>query len=295
MSNYSINDLEKLSGIKAHTLRIWEKRYGLLSPKRTSTNIRYYDDDDLKRLLNIAFLNRNGVKISKIAQASREEITSKVSEVMMNRAEISQSANDEVDSMVVAMIDLDELKFVNHLDFLSQRYSFEEVMRLVIYPFLEKIGVLWQVGTITPAQEHFISNLIRQKLIVAIDSVGVELVDDESRVFVLFLREGELHELGLLFYSYLLKSRGEKVVYLGQSVPFEDLKQVVKIHDPDFLLTSFISPLALDDYKDYVNKLNTNFPSLSVLLTGAYALGNKIENLENVHVLTNMDDLDHLI
>ncbi len=295
MSNYSINDLEKLSGIKAHTLRIWEKRYGLLSPKRTSTNIRYYDDDDLKRLLNIAFLNRNGVKISKIAQASREEITSKVSEVMMNRAEISQSANDEVDSMVVAMIDLDELKFVNHLDFLSQRYSFEEVMRRVIYPFLEKIGVLWQVGTITPAQEHFISNLIRQKLIVAIDSVGVELVDDESRVFVLFLREGELHELGLLFYSYLLKSRGEKVVYLGQSVPFEDLKQVVKIHDPDFLLTSFISPLALDDYKDYVNKLNTNFPSLSVLLTGAYALGNKIENLENVHVLTNMDDLDHLI
>ena len=295
MSNYSINDLEKLSGIKAHTLRIWEKRYGLLSPKRTSTNIRYYDDDDLKRLLNIAFLNRNGVKISKIAQASREEITSKVSEVMMSRAEISQSANDEVDSMVVAMIDLDELKFVNHLDFLSQRYSFEEVMRRVIYPFLEKIGVLWQVGTITPAQEHFISNLIRQKLIVAIDSVGVELVDDESRVFVLFLREGELHELGLLFYSYLLKSRGEKVVYLGQSVPFEDLKQVVKIHDPDFLLTSFISPLALDDYKDYVNKLNTNFPSLSVLLTGAYALGNKIENLENVHVLTNMDDLDHLI
>ena len=225
MANYSIKDLEKLSGIKAHTLRIWEKRYKLVEPKRTITNIRYYNDEDLKRILNIAVLNRNGLKISRIALFDNMEICNKISELSKN----IYDTTSQIDNLVISMIELNEKKFENILSANIQQYGFEETVLHTIYPFFEKIGILWQTGAINPAHEHFISNLVRLKLCVAIDRIETDEKTNSKR-FLVFLPEGELHEIGLLFYYFLIKKYGYKVppvvvpeehytvVYKGQSL-----------------------------------------------------------------------------
>src|SRR5688572_1728818 len=169
MGKYSIKELEKLSGIKAHTIRIWEKRHRLIEPQRTNTNIRFYSDDDLKKIINVSVLNNNGLKISKIAGMSGDEMHRKIMELTTTKSE----ATIHIDQLVIAMVELDEEKFERILAGLTLRFGFEQTVVDVIYPFLEKIGVLWQTHHITPAQEHFISNLIRQKVIVAIDSLPI--------------------------------------------------------------------------------------------------------------------------
>lgn len=263
MARYSIRDLEILSGIKAHTLRVWEKRYGIIEPKRTDTNIRYYDDDDLKKVLNIAILNNSGLKISKIASLPDDQIQKQV-------VIITEDSKDEVnqlDSLVLSMIDLDEAKFEKNLSNSIIKLGFEETVTRVIYPFLEKIGILWQVGSINPAQEHFISNLVRQKIIVAIDKLEPNCEEDCKKA-LLFLKEDELHELGLLFYQYLLKKNGVKVIYLGQSVPMEDLETISKIKDPDLIVSSFISSLSHTDFKKYIQQLAEKFPGKKIYIGG---------------------------
>jgi DNA-binding transcriptional MerR regulator len=207
---YAIKDLEKLSGIKAHTLRIWEQRYGLITPKRTPTNIRYYDDEDLKFILNIALLNRNGIKISKIAQMNRSEITGKVSELSDFRFEDGA----QLDALTLSMIEMDEYKFERIVATNIQQTGFERTMLEVIYPFLDKLSLLWLTGSIHPVQESFISNLIRQKLIVAIDRLPMP-GGREVQKLLLYLPEGERQELTILFMHYLAKARGYHVVYLG--------------------------------------------------------------------------------
>ena len=260
MANYSIKDLEKLSGIKAHTIRIWEKRYNLVEPKRTGTNIRFYDDSDLKRILNIALLNRKGIKISYLANLDDNEICSKVKS-------ISNGDHDNeyaIENLIMAMIELDERRFEKILSHAIIRDGFETTLINVIHPFFEKIGILWLTGAINPAQEHFMSNLMRQKLIVAIDGI-IEESSVNAKNFILYLPEGELHELGLLFYTYLLKKRGHKVTYLGQSVPFDDLHTVMNIRPSDFILTSFQSSITGINIKEYISKLSSNFPPQGIL------------------------------
>ncbi|MEX0883706.1 MAG: MerR family transcriptional regulator, partial [Cyclobacteriaceae bacterium] len=204
MKYYSIKDLEQLSGIKAHTLRIWEQRYKILKPKRTETNIRYYDDDDLKLILNVALLNDNGFKISKIAKLNMEDIKSEI----LKLTERSFKFDDQIHALIIAMVELDEERFEKIISTNILKIGFELTMINIIYPFLSKIGILWQTGSIHPGQEHFISNLVRQKLIVAIDG---QMYTGGGKKFLLFLPEGELHEISLLFSSYLLKSNGHKV------------------------------------------------------------------------------------
>lgn len=262
MANYSIKDLEKLSGIKAHTLRIWEKRYNLVEPKRTETNIRYYDDDDLKRIMNIALLNRKGMKISHLANLDDREICSKINDLSGSE----QDNEYTLDNLVLSMIELDEKKFEKILSLSILRDGFETTLVNTIYPFFEKIGVLWLTGAINPAQEHFISNLIRQKLIVAIDNT-VEEITSGSKTFILYLPEGELHEIGLLFNHYLLKKRGHKVIYLGQSVPFDDLNSVTKIRPSDYIVTSFNSSITGIDINKYLKNLGTRFPEHTILFS----------------------------
>ncbi len=218
MAHYSIKDLEKLSGIKAHTLRIWEKRYQIVKPSRTDTNIRYYCDDDLKRILNISILNRHGLKISRIAGMTDAQL----SEQVMHLAQATGDHESQIEQLTIAMIEMDEERFEKTLSKSIMTVGFEETVLTIIYPFFDKVGMLWQTGSINPAQEHFVSNLIRQKLLVAIDSQNYPH-NPESRRFLLFLPEGELHELGLLFFHYILKKHGHQVIYLGQSVPFADL------------------------------------------------------------------------
>ncbi len=271
MANYTIRDLEKLSGIKAHTIRMWEKRYGLIEPMRTSTNIRTYCDDELKKLLNISILNRNGFKISRIACLSMEEINTKINQLTKN----SDDTETQIENLAISMIDLDENKFEKIISRAIIQLGFEDTIVKIIYPFLDRIGVMWQTGTINPAQEHFVSNLIRQKLIVAIDS-QVYNGGNYSKSFMLFLPEGELHELGLLFFSYLIKKRGHRIIYLGQSVPIQDLITVYRIRPADFLLTAFVSSINGNSIKSFIQKLSEDIQKPTV-----YISGDRTKNLQD--------------
>lgn len=239
MNDFTIKDLENLSGIKAHTIRIWEQRYNFLKPQRTDTNIRYYSNEELKTLLNIALLNKYGFKLCHIDRMQPEEICAKVLSLQEAQAVEERIVND----LVRYMIDLETNKFESTLKKYIQANDIEKAFRAIVFPFLEKIGILWQTGNIMPAQEHFVSNIIRQKLIVAIDSVTPSL--KSSKKAVLFLPEGEHHELGLLFLYYLLKRQGTHVTYLGANVPISDVQNVIEMIKPDIAfihLTSACRP-----------------------------------------------------
>jgi len=263
MASYSIKELENLSGIKAHTIRIWEKRYNLIVPSRTETNIRYYCDKDLKRLLNIAILNRQGIRISEIAKLSDEELSERV----VNMASDSGDAAQNIEQLVIAMVDLDEVKFDRILSRYIMHEGFENAVIRVIFPFFERIGILWQTGTINPAHEHFVSNLFRQKLMVAIDNIMVT-DNHKAKKFILFLPEGEYHELGLLFYNYLIRKSGQIVYYLGSSVPFNDVLETSKMVNPDYFFTTITSLLTRDETVKYLKNLSKAFPLQKILVTG---------------------------
>lgn len=262
MGNYSIKELEQLSGIKAHTIRIWEKRYSLIEPQRTTTNIRFYSDQDLKKIMNVSLLNSHGIRISRIAEMSDDEISKKIIEISQVNGDLSVHINQ----LTVAMVDLDEEKFEKSLSGLFLRYNFEQTVTEIIYPFLEKIGILWQTDHITPGQEHFISNLIRQKMIVAID--GLPLPSTERKKVLLFLPEGELHEIGLIFYHYLARKAGYRTIYLGQTVPHTDLRQVYDVHKPEILITCITSPRSSPSLEEYLRILATDFPCEQILVSG---------------------------
>ncbi|RZM22202.1 MAG: MerR family transcriptional regulator [Pedobacter sp.] len=234
-STYSIKDLEQLTGIKAHTIRIWEKRYGVIAPGRTDTNIRYYSNEDLKKLLNIGLLNQHGYKISDISDMTEEEVAEKITSISLTQHD------DFEDRLMVSILDLDEVSFSKIIERLIIRHGFEGSMVNHIFPFLGRIGIMWQIGTINPAQEHFFSNLIRNKIIAATEQLPVSN-SSQAKVVVLFLPEGELHEIGLLFYNYAFRKRGYKTIYLGQSVPYKSLERVYDTIHPSIVVTSVTNP-----------------------------------------------------
>jgi DNA-binding transcriptional MerR regulator len=288
VSTYSIKDLEQLSGIKAHTLRIWEQRYNLLSPKRTDTNIRFYDDDDLKLILNVALLNDNGFKISKIASMASAEIRNEV----IKLTERSLTHDDQIHALTISMIEMDEERFDKVLSGNISKLGFEQTMLNIIYPFMSKIGVLWQTGAINPAQEHFISNLVRQKMIVAIDG---QKRFSGGKKFLLFLPEGELHEISLLFATYLIKSKGHKVIYLGQSTPKDDLLSVYKVHQPEFLLTVITTSPSAEYAQEYINSLSERFSDSQILVTGYQVIGQDLTLPSNVRQMNYIRDIKEML
>lgn len=286
MSSYSIKDLEHLSGIKAHTLRIWEQRFNIISPGRSDTNIRYYGDKDLKLVLNISLLKEHGYKISEIAKLSPEELLKEVLSV----SEGQLSYPDQIHSMTIAMIDLDEGRFEKTMSTSILQFGFENTVINIIYPFLNRIGILWMTGSIAPAQEHFISNLIRQKMIVAIDG---QLLRDSpsSKKFILFNPEGEFHELGILFASYLIRARNHKVIYLGQSLPFEDLEFVCTLHKPHYIFTSITTTWEKDELQAYILRLSQAFPSMDVFMSGLQVVRHELQLPDNVKVIRHARQL----
>ena len=289
MGQYSIKELEKLSGIKAHTIRIWEKRHHIVEPGRTDTNIRLYSDEDLKKIINVSLLNNHGIKISRIADMTHEEINRKI-------VELSEQKSDTtifIDQLIVAMVDLDEERFEKVLSSLFLRFGFEKTITDIVYPFMEKIGVLWQTENITPAQEHFISHLIRQKLIVAID--GLSTKPNRTERILLVLPENEWHELGLLFFHYLVRKDGYKTIYLGQSVPMKDVVSVVNVHQPDILITSIISSPFGIKIDDFLNQLSDTFPTQRVLVSGYQTRFLKRKNFKNIEIFHNALDLKALL
>ena len=286
MSNYSIRDLEHLSGIKAHTLRIWEQRYNIITPKRTDTNIRIYDDQDLKLVLNIALLKEHEYKISEIAKFSAERLSKEVITI----SEKKHTYPDQIHALTIAMIDLDEAQFEKIMATNILKFGFEDMMINIIYPFLSRIGILWVTGSIGPAQEHFISNLIRQKLIVAIDGQVIR-PNPYSKKFVLYLPENELHELSLLFANYVLRARHNKVIYLGQTLPFDELVYVCESQKPDYIFTAITSTPAQNETQVYVSKLEKRFPNIQILLTGYQVIGQGIETRADTKIITHINQL----
>jgi len=286
VSNYSIKDLEHLSGIKAHTIRIWEQRYSFINPSRTDTNIRYYDDQDLRLILNVALLKDNGYKISKIADMSVKDMQESVLKI----TEKNLKYPDQIHALVLSMVDLDEDRFEKIMSTNILKIGFEKTMINIVYPFLSKIGVLWQTGAINPAQEHFISNLVRQKLIVAIDGQFVS-IHEKSKKYVLYLPEGELHELSLLFSDFLIKSRQNRTIYLGQSLPLHDLEEVYNIHKPDYLLTVLTSTPGPAEVQGYVDTIAEKFKDSTVLLTGYQVVGQDLEVPDNMVIFNRLEEL----
>jgi DNA-binding transcriptional MerR regulator len=261
--NYNINDLEKLTGIKAHTIRIWEKRYNLLEPERTESNIRYYTANDLKRLLNISILNKNGLKISRIAELKPDEISEKVIELTTRSGDVE----DQVQALIMAMFHLNLPRFEKLLTVLYINRGFENAYTDIISPFLTKVGFLWQTGTISPVQEHFAASIIKRKMSVAIDGL-LASYNEKSKNYILFLPEGEQHEISLLFAYYLLKKNNQNVTYLGASVPFTGIDEINTFHKSEFLVTSFTSAYSLNRVKDYIELVSNRFANQTIIVYG---------------------------
>lgn len=287
MAKYSIKDLEHLSGIKAHTIRIWEQRYNCFCPDRTSTNIRYYSDEDLKYILNIAFLKDRGFKISNIIKLSKAEINKEV----LSHSEVEMPQKEQIHALTLAMINMDERKFDKVLSNSLLILGLEKAMLHVIYPFLHRIGILWQSGSINPCHEHFISNLVRQKLIVAIDGID----QGEGPKVLMFLPEGELHELGLLFAAYIFKTRGFQLVYFGQTVPYDDIILANQTLKPDMVFTIVTSYPEQDSAKKYILDLGKLFQEKPVFITGSLSKDDLSEKTSNVRFMANPEDLINVL
>jgi DNA-binding transcriptional MerR regulator len=261
MSDFTIKDLENLSGIKAHTIRIWEQRYNFLKPQRSCTNIRYYSNEELKTLLNIALLNKYGFKISHIDKMQPAEICEKV--LSLREAEAIQERI--INELVKQMVDLKTVEFENTINHYVGEHGIKKTIIEIVFPFLEKIGILWQTGHIMPAQEHFVSNIIRQKLIVAIDGLPF---NPSGKSCVFFLPEGEYHELGLLFLSYLVKSHGCRNIYLGANVPMRDVESVILTLQPELAFVHLTSTSPSFNFERFLNQINQKIPHIPTIISG---------------------------
>lgn len=226
-NTFSIKDLENLSGIKAHTIRIWEKRYNVLEPMRTDTNIRFYDLSCLQKLLNITLLHDYGYKISKISKMPEEKIPSLVREIISQKS----AKHHAISSFKMAMMNFDQTLFSSTYNNLLSEKSFKEIFYDVFIPLMNEIGFLWQTDTITPAHEHFLSYLIKQKLLINTEKLQLIAPTKIDKIFVLYLPMNEIHELGLMYLNYEIIFKGYKTIYLGESVPTENLKSLRNYFD----------------------------------------------------------------
>lgn len=289
MNAFTIKDLENLSGIKAHTIRIWEQRYSFLRPQRSKTNIRYYCNDELKTILNIALLNKYGFKISHIDKMSADQITEKI--LSLNQADAVQERL--LNEMLQHMVDLDSDKFEAVLDGYIRQKGIDKTINFLIFPFLEKIGILWMTSHINPAQEHLVSHIIRQKLVVGIDSVFTHIMT--KKTVLLFLPEGEHHELGLLYMHYLLKNRGIKVLYLGANVPLKDLEFVAKFKTPDYIYTHVTCLPGRLSFEKFLAQVSQRISQFPVIISGQLAQAYPKKPAENIHLRKSMQEVQDFV
>ncbi len=285
MTKFTIKDLENLSGIKAHTIRIWEQRYSFLKPCRTDTNIRYYSNDDLKTILNISILNKYGYKISHINNMSVNDVQARVAELNLAGAQQERIVNE----LIQVMVDLDIAGFEKIIDKQIAANGIEKVILRIIFPFFERIGILWQTGHINPAQEHLTTNIIRQKLIVGIDQAKPVL--RLKRSFLLFLPEREHHELGLLLVYYLLKKRGAEVFYIGANVPLKDAQFVNDTKKPDFIYIHLTSTSPGFNFEKFLKQTSEKISKPKIIISGFPTHGYKKvlpKNVEFKHSLVEL-------
>lgn len=270
MAEYKIKDLENLTGIKSHTIRIWEKRYRILSPDRTDTKIRTYSDSELTHLLTVSMLNRNGIKISKIAKLSQEDMNNLLWDIKVNK-----EPEYSMDKLLLSLVSLDEELFKETLANLLESEGLEKTYTDHLIPFLDRIGIMWLIGSVNPAQEHFMSNLIRQKIISEIDKQEIPASTEKS--VLMYLPEHEWHEMSLLFYHFLLRSKGIPTFYLGQSLPYESLVECIEKLKPNYILTSWLTAVDEKLVVGYFKKLNSDYPNLDVFAGGPQIKANSKE------------------
>jgi DNA-binding transcriptional MerR regulator len=288
MAEYKIKELEVLTGIKAHTLRIWEKRYGIIEPERTETKIRTYTDHELTLLLNVALLNKSGVKISHIAKMSQKEINERVFEI-----ETSSGNSMAIDKFILALVEMDEPLFHRTLSEITKEFGLVIAFKDYLIPFLERIGVMWRVGSINPSQEHFMSVLIRQKIISEIDRLGIP--EKNGKLIMLYLPEHEQHEISLLFYQYFLRSKGFYTVYLGQGVPYDALILSLERVKPDALLTSWLGTVDSNFMINYFKNLKKDSNNLPVFAGGAQIGAHKYELGDLIFPFKDQEELSQLL
>lgn len=262
-SKYSIKDLEYLTGIKAHTLRIWEQRYNVVEPRRTDTNIRYYGDEELKRLLNITLLVNSGQKISKVAELTDEQLREMVLRLGAYRGELE----NQIHGLKLAMLDFDEVLFDRILTQSMISIGGEETFTKLVGSFIHQIGILWQTSSISVAHEHFASGIIKQKIYSAVDQLPLNQ-SQPGKIFILYLPGDELHELGLLYLYYYIRKRGHRVIYLGQSVPLEYLKDAMDKLNADVLVTMATTQPPREFVQEYFSEVSKAFPETRILASG---------------------------
>ncbi len=249
---FSIKDLENLCGVKAHTIRIWEKRYNLLSPNRTDTNIRTYNLKSLQKLLNVTYLVNSGYKISRISKLNEEEINEYVRSIVSDNS----TKNQAINSFKISMLNYDLELFLGTYEQLEQKRNFRQIFTDVFIPLLKEIGLLWQTDTINPAHEHFITNLIKQKLLLNIEKLQYSMPTKKDKAFILFLPENEIHELGLLYANYEILLHGYKAVYLGPSIPLDSLPSMLSFHENIVFVSYFTIKPEKDNLSKYVQDFN---------------------------------------
>lgn len=289
MNKFTIKDLENLSGIKAHTIRIWEQRYSFLKPSRTDTNIRYYSNEDLKTILNISILNKYGYKISHINKMSVNDVQARVAELNIAGAPQERIVSE----LIQLMVDLDTTTFEKLIDTQITAGGIEKTIIRIIFPFFERIGILWQTGHINPAQEHLITNIVRQKLIVGIDRAKPLIKIKKS--FLLFLPEREHHELGLLLVYYLLKRRGAEVYYIGANVPLKDAEFVAEIKKPDFIYIHLTSSSPGFDFQRFLTQASAKMARPKIIISGYVTHGYKKALPKNVEFKNSLPELVEFI
>jgi len=282
MNSFTIKDLENLSGIKAHTIRIWEQRYSFLKPQRSDTNIRHYSNDELKAILNIALLNKYGYKISHIDKMTLPEINDKLLTLSQSQAQQERIVND----LIQLLIDLEIEKIDQTLNNYIHAKGIEKTITQIIFPFLERIGILWLTNHVNPAQEHLVSNLIRQKIIIGIENCNTEPSSNET--VLLFLPEGEHHELGLLFISYLLKNKGVKSIYLGADVPLKDVEFVARLKKTTHIYCHLTSLAHNFNFDKFLHNLQNTLTDYKILISGQVCQQYKKKVPDNVILLQSL-------
>lgn len=270
---FSIKDLENLSGIKAHTIRIWEKRYNVLEPMRSQTNIRLYDSDNLQKLLNITLLHNHGYKISKIAELSEDKIPELVNQIISDKS----VKHHAISCFKMAMMNFDQKLFLNTYDKLLSEKSFSEIFTEILIPFIIQTGFLWQTNTISIAHEHFISYLIKQKLLISTEKLQYQKPQKKDKVFILFLPPNEIHQLGLMYLNYEILLKGYKSVYLGENVPVESLKDVKRYFDNIVYLCYMTVEPNKSEVNQYLKEINSEILNDNSQL---WAIGRMVENIE---------------
>ncbi len=292
MNSYHISDLERLTGIKAHTIRIWERRYKLIKPHRTTTNIRYYDDEQVKKLLKVSTLLEQGIKISKISELSEKQLNSHIQDIEKVAPEDVIITNF-VNELTSSMLFFDEAAFEKAFNSAVVRFGMYEAMIRVIYPFLKKTGLMWTANEAMPVQEHFATSIIRRKLIAAID--GLPAPSKKSRSFVLFLPSDEWHETALLLSDYLIRSKGYKTIYLSQNVPVANVQEVIDNTHPTHLLTLYITRQDNEKLQNEMFQLAQKNKDCEILIAGTPFLLESVKKAKNTTILQSPGDLIQIL